>query len=85
MPLGGLELLILLAIILLFFGAKRVPGLARSLGEGARELKKAASEDAGVSGEKPASADADEGRAKAVPKDGPPAEGDRGEPKPQDR
>ena len=45
MPLGGMELFILLAIILLFFGAKRVPELARSLGVGARELKKAASED----------------------------------------
>ena len=45
MPMGGLELLILLVIILLFFGAKRLPELARSLGVGARELKKAASED----------------------------------------
>jgi sec-independent protein translocase protein TatA len=45
MPLGGMELLILLVIILLIFGAKRVPELARSLGTGARELKKAASED----------------------------------------
>ena len=45
MPLGGMELLILLAIVLLFFGAKRVPELAKSLGVGARELKKAASED----------------------------------------
>ena len=45
MPMGGLELLILLVIILLFFGAKRVPQLARSFGIGARELKKAASEE----------------------------------------
>ena len=45
MPLGGAELLILLAILLLFFGAKRIPQLARSLGTGARELKKAASEE----------------------------------------
>ena len=45
MPMGGLELLILLIIILLFFGARRVPELAKSLGVGARELKKAASED----------------------------------------
>ena len=45
MPMGGLELLILLVIILLFCGVKRVPELARSLGVGARELKKAASED----------------------------------------
>jgi sec-independent protein translocase protein TatA len=85
MPLGGLELLILLVIVLLFFGAKRVPELARSLGVGARELKKAASEDSVESEKKPVSANADEGRAKAVPMDGPPAEGHRGEPKPQDR
>lgn len=45
MPMGGVELVILLVVILLFFGAKRVPELARSLGTGARELKKAASED----------------------------------------
>jgi sec-independent protein translocase protein TatA len=45
MPMGGLEVLILLVIILLFFGAKRIPELARSFGVGARELKKAASED----------------------------------------
>ncbi len=45
MPFGGLELIILLIIILLFFGAKRVPELARSIGVGAQELKKAASED----------------------------------------
>jgi len=56
--LGGLELLILLAIILSFFGAKRVSELARSLREGARELKKAASEDAGESEEKAVSVDA---------------------------
>ena len=45
MPFGGVELIILLAIILLFFGARRIPELAKSLGVGARELKKAAAED----------------------------------------
>ena len=30
---GGVEMLILLAIVLLFFGAKRVPELGRSLGK----------------------------------------------------
>jgi sec-independent protein translocase protein TatA len=35
------ELLILLAIILLFFGSKRVPQLGRSLGSGVREFRKA--------------------------------------------
>ena len=45
MPFGGIELIVLLVIILLFFGAKRVPELARSVGIGARELKKAAAEE----------------------------------------
>ena len=40
MPMGGTELLIILAIILLFFGAKRVPQLGRSLGSGIREFRK---------------------------------------------
>jgi len=39
-------LIILLTIILLFFGAKRIPELARSLGRGKREFHKGASEDA---------------------------------------
>jgi sec-independent protein translocase protein TatA len=45
MPMGGLEILIILIIILLFFGARRIPELARSFGIGARELKKAAKEE----------------------------------------
>jgi sec-independent protein translocase protein TatA len=46
---GALEpmhLLIILFIVLLLFGAKRLPGLARSLGTSARELKKGLNEDA---------------------------------------
>ena len=42
---GGPELLIILAIILLFFGASRVPQLGRSLGQSLREFRKATSED----------------------------------------
>ena len=42
---GATELIILLSIILLFFGAKRIPELARSLGKGKREFHKEASED----------------------------------------
>ena len=37
---GGTELLILLVIILLLFGAKRIPQLARSIGSGTREFRK---------------------------------------------
>ena len=37
---GGVELMVILVIILLFFGARRVPELARSLGRGKREFQK---------------------------------------------
>jgi sec-independent protein translocase protein TatA len=49
---GATELIIVLAIILLFFGAKRIPELARSLGKGAREFREGASEDAATLVEK---------------------------------
>ncbi len=42
--LGGVELLILLAIVLLFFGAKRLPQLARAIGGGVRELREGLAE-----------------------------------------
>jgi len=35
-----MELLILLAVVLLLFGAKRLPQLSRSLGSGIREFRK---------------------------------------------
>jgi sec-independent protein translocase protein TatA len=36
---GPLELVIVLVIVLLIFGPKRLPGLGRSLGSGMREFK----------------------------------------------
>jgi sec-independent protein translocase protein TatA len=36
---GPLELIIVLVIILVIFGPKRLPGLGRSLGSGMREFK----------------------------------------------
>jgi sec-independent protein translocase protein TatA len=39
MPFGPLEIVILLFIVLLLFGAKRLPELGRSLGSGMREFK----------------------------------------------
>lgn len=36
---GIWELLVLLLIVLFFFGAKRLPEIGRSLGEGIREFK----------------------------------------------
>ncbi len=37
---GGTELIILLVILLLLFGAKRIPELAKGLGSGIREFKR---------------------------------------------
>lgn len=42
---GGTELIIALVIILLLFGAKRIPQLAKGLGTGIKEFRK------GISGE----------------------------------
>ena len=41
---GGSELLIIFFLILLLFGAKRLPELARSLGQAKKEFQKAAKE-----------------------------------------
>jgi sec-independent protein translocase protein TatA len=41
MSLGPTELIIVLAIMMLLFGAAKLPKLARSLGESAKEFKNA--------------------------------------------
>ena len=38
---GWTEVLIVLALILVFFGGSRLPKIARSMGESGKELKKA--------------------------------------------
>lgn len=43
--LGVPELLIILIILLMLFGAKRLPALSKSLGESAKELRKGFSDD----------------------------------------
>jgi len=43
MGIGHWELLVILFVILLLFGAKRLPDLARGLGQAIREFKKASS------------------------------------------
>jgi sec-independent protein translocase protein TatA len=41
---GGQEILVILVLILLLFGAKRLPELARSLGQGIKEFRKSVKE-----------------------------------------
>ena len=42
--LGGGEIMLVLVVILIFFGANKIPELARGLGKGIREFKDASSE-----------------------------------------
>ena len=44
MNFGPQEMIIVLIIVLLLFGAKRIPELARSLGQGIKEFKKSTKE-----------------------------------------
>jgi sec-independent protein translocase protein TatA len=39
---GGPELILILLVIFVFFGAKKIPEIAKGLGEGIREFRKAA-------------------------------------------
>ena len=38
---GGTEIILILALVLILFGAKKLPDLARGLGTGIKEFKKA--------------------------------------------
>lgn len=50
--LGGSEIFIILAIVLLLFGGKKIPELMKGLGKGIREFKDASKGDAAGSPEK---------------------------------
>lgn len=41
---GGAEIILILLVIVIFFGSKRIPELARGLGKGIKEFKNATSE-----------------------------------------
>lgn len=43
-PFGTMELLIILVIVLLLFGARRLPDVAKGLGEAIREFRKGVKE-----------------------------------------
>lgn len=42
--LGATELILILLVVVVFFGAKKIPELAQGLGKGIREFKKATRE-----------------------------------------
>jgi sec-independent protein translocase protein TatA len=75
---GPLELIIVLVIVLLIFGPKRLPGLARSMGSGMREFKDSISGNGGDDHD--ATARRDEGHAEVQAALGRPeaAEAERG-------
>jgi sec-independent protein translocase protein TatA len=72
-PIGIPELILVLVVLLVIFGPKRLPGLGKSLGSGMREFKDS------ISGKGGRDDDDDEDRpaltpgATAVADDGPPA------------
>jgi sec-independent protein translocase protein TatA len=53
MSLGGPELLVVLLIVLLLFGASRLPKLAKSLGEASKEFKRGVGEGKDASSPEP--------------------------------
>ncbi len=55
---GTPELLVILAIVLLLFGAKRLPELSRSLGTSIKEIRKGVNEGLGDEASTKSSADA---------------------------
>jgi sec-independent protein translocase protein TatA len=44
---NGWEILLLVALVVLLFGARKLPELARGLGQGIKEFKKSSREDSG--------------------------------------
>lgn len=42
--LGGMEIFWIVLVVLLLFGAKRIPEMMKSMGQGVKEFKKAAKE-----------------------------------------
>ena len=43
--LGGWEMVLILAVVLLLFGARKLPDLAKGLGQGIKEFKKASKDE----------------------------------------
>jgi TatA/E family protein of Tat protein translocase len=66
---GFQEMLIILVVVLIFFGPKRLPDLAKSLGKGIAEFKKASEEVRKGIDEAVQEAETDETRPDAPPSD----------------
>jgi sec-independent protein translocase protein TatA len=64
MNLGGWEILIILGVLVLLFGAKRLPDMARSIGQSARVLK---GEMKGLKEDKPADPPQPQAEKQALP------------------
>ena len=68
MPIPGpFELIIILVIVLVFFGTGKLGEVGGAMGRGIREFRKASTGDYDDKDEKPAEAKADAGAAKAEP------------------
>jgi sec-independent protein translocase protein TatA len=78
MGLGAAELIFLFLVILLLFGAKRLPEIGSSLGKGIREFKTSFSE---IEREFKAPIDRQLHPAMTPPGEGEPSNGEDGEPK----
>ena len=79
---GGPELIIALVIILLLFGAKRIPELAKGLGTGMREFRKGSRGEYEVKDEKEKNEELSAGEDKTETRaEDAPAETDRAEQK----
>ncbi len=62
-PVGPTELLLILLIVVIIFGARRLPELGKGLGEGIRNFKK------GFGGKEPDDKSSDSGKQNPPPKD----------------
>ena len=49
---GATEIILIVAVILLMFGGKKIPELMKGLGNGIKEFKNASKEDASATGKK---------------------------------
>ena len=67
---GGPELLLILAVVVLLFGARKLPELARAMGSSITQFKKGLKDDPAVLDEEAASAQDEAGGQAGESKDG---------------